>query len=79
MRLLLFSELHRNLDAVRNLVDMSHDVDVVVGAGDFGTMRKGIEEVIQALSAIERPAVLVPGNSESHEGSVQLCATLRDR
>jgi Icc-related predicted phosphoesterase len=73
MRLLLFSDLHRNLDAVRNLVLMSQDVDVVVGAGDFGTMRRGADEVIQALASIERPAVLVPGNSESHEELAAAC------
>ncbi|NIP86237.1 MAG: serine/threonine protein phosphatase [Planctomycetales bacterium] len=67
MRLLLFSDLHRDLQAAENLVRLSHDVDVVVGAGDFGTMRKGTEQVIQALSAIQRPAVVVAGNSESPE------------
>jgi len=73
MRLLLFSDLHRNLAAARALVQRSHDVDVVVGAGDFGTMRKGVDEVIQTLSAIERPAVLVPGNAESYEELMSAC------
>ena len=77
MRLLLFSDLHRNLAAVHNLVRASQDVDVVVGAGDFGTVRKGVEEVIRALSAVERPAVLVPGNSESYEELAAACQQWR--
>ena len=73
MRLLLFSDLHRNTNDARNLVQMSRDVDVVVGAGDFATMRKGIQEVIDVLAEIDRPAVLVPGNSESYEELVAAC------
>ena len=73
VRLLLFSDLHRNLEAAANLVRMSRDVDVVLGAGDFGTMRQGVEEVIGALSAIDRPAVLVAGNSESPEELAAAC------
>ena len=74
IRLLLFSDLHRDTVAARNLVEMSHGADVVVGAGDFGTTRKGIQEIIDALQAIERPTILVPGNSESYEELVAACA-----
>ncbi|NIP87347.1 MAG: serine/threonine protein phosphatase [Planctomycetales bacterium] len=73
MRLLLFSDVHRDLEAVENLVQMSQDVDVVVGAGDFGSMRKGTDEVMEALSAIQRPAVVVAGNGESPEELAAAC------
>jgi Icc-related predicted phosphoesterase len=73
MRLLLFSDLHRDTAAARNLVEMSREVDAVVGAGDFATMRKGIREIINALAAIERPTILVPGNSESYEELAAAC------
>ncbi len=52
---------------------MSRDVDVVAGAGDFATMREGIHEVIDILAGIDRPAILVPGNSESYEELVAAC------
>ena len=73
MRLLLFSDLHRDTTAARNLVEMSRDADAVIGAGDFATMRKGIQEIIDALAAIERPTILVPGNSESYEELAAAC------
>ena len=73
MRLLLFSDLHRDTAAAQNLVDMSRDADAVIGAGDFATMRKGIEDVIHVLAAIERPTVLVPGNGESYEELAAAC------
>ncbi len=67
MRLLLFSDLHRNRAAARSLVERAEAVDVVVGAGDFASVRRGIETTIEVLQAIDRPAVLVPGNNETLE------------
>jgi Icc-related predicted phosphoesterase len=65
MKLLLFSDLHASTAAAHKLVERARAVDVVVGAGDFGTMRRNIDAAIEVLRAIERPAVLVAGNNES--------------
>ena len=66
MRLLLFSDVHRDAASAGRLVQLAKQVDVVVGAGDFATMRRGLEEVVDVLRAIDVPTVLVPGNSESY-------------
>ena len=63
--LLLFSDVHSDHDACRRLVDRAPDVDIVVGAGDFCTMRRGLEAAIDVLATIDTPTVLVPGNAES--------------
>ncbi len=70
MRLLAFSDLHRDLDQAANLVEMSRQADVVIGAGDFASVHQGLEEAIDALSAIEAPTVLVPGNNETRDDLV---------
>lgn len=75
MRLLLFSDVHRDAAAARRLVERASAFDVVVGAGDFATMRRGLGGVIDVLEAIERPAVLVAGNSESYEELREACAS----
>ena len=67
MRLLLFSDIHCDLDAAHNLVSMARDVEAVVGAGDFATMRRGLDQVMGVLAKIECPTILVPGNAESYE------------
>lgn len=67
MRLLVFSDLHRDLGAARAMVGRAPEADVVVGAGDFATMREGLAEIIDILSDIDRPTVVVPGNGESDE------------
>ena len=65
MKLLAFSDLHRDLGQAAKLVEMSAEADVVIGAGDFASVHEGLEETIDALAAIETPTVLVPGNNET--------------
>ena len=65
MKLLAFSDLHRDLAQGAKLVEMAVDADVVIGAGDFASVHEGLEETIAALAAITTPTVLVPGNNET--------------
>jgi uncharacterized protein len=67
MRILAFSDLHRDLDQAAELVAMSADADVVIGAGDFASVHEGLNEAIDALAAIEAPTLLVPGNNETED------------
>ncbi len=65
MRLLAFSDLHRDLGQAAELCSLAADADVVIGAGDFANQHAGLEETIAALAGIETPTVLVPGNNET--------------
>lgn len=67
MKLLAFSDLHRDLDQAATLVEMSAEADVVIGAGDFASVHEGLEETIDALAAITTPTILVPGNNETED------------
>lgn len=67
MKLLLFSDLHCDAEASRQLVRRSDEADVLIGAGDFATCRRKIHITLEILSAVEKPAVLVAGNAESAE------------
>ena len=75
MKLLLFSDLHANVDQATRLVEMAAEADVVIGAGDFGRMRQDLDTAISILSRIppETPAVVVPGNAESYEELREAC------
>jgi len=74
MKLLAFSDLHRDLDRAERLVELARDADVVLGVGDYATMRIGLEGTIEVLSAIAAPTVLVPGNAESDTELWRACA-----
>ena len=73
IRLLLFSDVHCDRGACERLVAAAEDVDVVIGAGDFCTMRRNLNTPIGLLRQIEKPTVLVPGNAESYEELRNAC------
>lgn len=77
MKLLLFSDLYCDKTAARRLVQQAKAADVVIGAGDFGNMRQGLNVVLGLLREIDRPAVLVPGNAESVEELTAACRSWR--
>jgi Icc-related predicted phosphoesterase len=74
VKLLAFSDLHRDRDCAGRLVELASQADVVVGAGDYATMRIGLKRTIETLSAITVPTVLVPGNAESDTELWRACA-----
>ncbi len=73
MKVLAFSDLHRDQDRAERLVELARGADVVLAAGDYATMRMGLEGTIEVLSAIAAPTVLVPGNAESDTELWQAC------
>jgi Icc-related predicted phosphoesterase len=73
MRILAFSDLHRDVDQAGRLVDRSSEADVVIAAGDFASVHEGLEEAIDALKPITVPTVLVPGNNETEDALRTVC------
>ena len=73
MKLLAFSDLHRDLDQAARLVERSSDADVVIAAGDFASVHEGLEETIDVLKAITVPTVVVPGNNETEDALRAAC------
>ncbi len=73
MRLLAFSDVHRDDRKARELADMAAEADVVVAAGDFASMHIGLDKLIDMLVVIETPTVLVPGNNETEEALREVC------
>lgn len=65
MKLLAFSDLHRDRGRARRLVERADEADIVIGAGDFASFHLGLSRTIEPLSSISAPTVLVPGNNES--------------
>jgi len=66
-RILAFSDLHLNARAAGEICRAATEADLVIGAGDFCTMRQGLDEAMKMLWTIEDKAVFVPGNAESIE------------
>jgi uncharacterized protein len=73
VRILAFSDLHRDLAAAARLAERSREVDVVVCAGDLASVHRGLAETVDALRPIEVPTVLVPGNNETDSALREAC------
>ena len=73
MKLLAFSDVHRDGRQARKLADRAGEVDAVIAAGDFASMHRGLASVIDMLVVIETPTVLVPGNNETDEALREAC------
>lgn len=67
MRILAFSDLHRDRDRAERLVESSAEADIVIAAGDFANQHQGLEEMISVLAGITKPTFLVPGNNETED------------
>jgi uncharacterized protein len=74
VRILAFSDLHRDERSARSLVERSTRVDVVAGVGDFASMHRGLDDMIDVLRVIDRPVLLVPGNNETDDALRSACA-----
>jgi Icc-related predicted phosphoesterase len=74
LRLLAFSDLHRDRRQAQRLAELAADADVLIGAGDFASVRLGLERTLEPFSHLELPAVLVPGNNESDAALWRACA-----
>lgn len=75
MRILAFSDLHRDAAMAEAVVSECRDADVVVGAGDFATRGLGLQDTLAILRRMTVPFVLVPGN---HDDLVELQSACAD-
>ena len=77
MKILAFSDLHRDAAMADAIVRQSSEADVVVGAGDFATCGIGLQDTIAILRRMPVPFVLVPGNHDDLEELRAVCADWR--
>jgi uncharacterized protein len=75
MKLLAFSDLHRDRHRAARLVELSAEADAVAAVGDFASVHRGLMETIEALVPIARPVLAVPGNNETEEALRAACAS----
>lgn len=72
-KILAFSDVHRKKRHCKKLVELSQDVDFVIGAGDFASFHKGLDRAFDILKEIDKPFVIVPGNHERLTALQEMC------
>ncbi|MEM6886952.1 MAG: metallophosphoesterase [Pseudomonadota bacterium] len=73
MKLLAFSDLHRNVDIARDLLRLSAEADVLIGAGDFATNGIGATDTLDILAGSDVPVLVVHGNHDDPDEISRLC------
>ena len=76
MKILAFSDLHRDKEAAKAIVAGSTDADCVIGAGDFATRGEGASETLEILSNCKAPIVLIHGNHDNPSEIARFCDSL---
>lgn len=74
MKILAFSDLHRDTNIAQRIAAASANADVIVGAGDFANNREGAADTIKILRTCVKPVVLVHGNHDDPKSISELCA-----
>lgn len=77
LRILAFSDLHRDIAAAEKIVAASVEADILVGAGDFGTRGEGTLDTLEILREARKPIVLVTGNHDDSNALRDYCADWR--
>ena len=64
MKILAFSDLHRDMAAAQRIVAASSEADIIIGAGDFATQHKGAADTLDILRSCRVPVLIVHGNHD---------------
>jgi hypothetical protein len=68
MKVLFFSDIHGDLNALKKIIKKSGKAELVICAGDLSNMGENLQSLIDELSGIENKKVLIiPGNNETPE------------
>ncbi|MGH9737580.1 MAG: metallophosphoesterase family protein [Candidatus Acidiferrales bacterium] len=72
MKILIFSDVHRDLRALERV--MAQPADLYICAGDLATFDKGLERCGEVLAPLGERLWMLPGNHETHDRTRDLCA-----
>lgn len=65
MKVLAFSDLHKNTGLAHEIVQASSQADILIGAGDFGVKGIGAELTLEILQSANIPLIIVSGNHDN--------------
>ena len=71
MRLLVFSDIHNDVTALRKLLEI--EADYYFAAGDLVNWARGFDQVGPVLQQRKDRVYVIPGNHESESDIVSLC------
>jgi Icc-related predicted phosphoesterase len=71
VKILIFSDIHGDLQAIERV--MAQPADLYIDAGDLATFRKGLDRCGEALQPLGERLWVLPGNHETHDDTRAMC------
>lgn len=65
MRILFFTDIHGSEKHLKEVMEKSHDADIIVCPGDLTIFENGLDEILRKLNSIGKPVIVIHGNHES--------------
>ncbi len=78
MKILAFSDIHGDFEALERLRRKAEEVDVVVCAGDLTVFENELERVVEELDSFQKPVLVIHGNHELDASLERACSKTRN-
>lgn len=65
MRILFFTDTHGNERYMNEIVEKSHNADIIVCPGDFTIFENDLNYILKRLNSLCKPVIVIHGNHES--------------
>lgn len=67
MRILFFTDTHGSDKHLKEIIDKSHNADIIVCPGDLTIFENGLDEILRKLNSLGKPVIVIHGNHESQQ------------
>ncbi len=78
MKILAFTDLHEDYEAMQDLKEKSKEVDFILCAGDISVYENNLLEVLNLLDQLNKPLYLIHGNHEDHTTLAEACTKTKN-
>ena len=75
MKILTFVDLHGNIDSLKKLIERAKkdDIDFVICAEDISVFGDKLNKLVEMMSKVKKPFLIIHGNHESEEEIEKAC------
>ena len=65
MKILAFVDVHGNKTALNKIIEKSKNADLLICAGDITNFGQNLNKIIDQISTVNKPLLIIPGNHET--------------
>ena len=80
MKILIFVDLHGNVSSLKKMVERAKkdDIDLVICAGDISVFGDKLDKLVEIVSKIQKPFLIIHGNHEDEAEISRACKPFKN-